>query len=323
MGSGNVPSDIQLVRLEGKHLRAVFVPDAGAKLLDLIDIRTGRNLLWQNPRVPLMRTYAGAPFDDLWCGGWDELFPTDYPCTIDACSYHDHGDLWNGSWEWSLAESETAITATFTRFTASLPCRVSKTVTLERNSRKLVFDHRIENLSAAEVRFMWNLHIAHPISRGSRVHMPTASMGVAGPTFGRLPKGTTKTDWPHSRPGLDLSRLPDASANLLEFFHAEELREGWCVVTHPSMGLALRLEFDPAVFRSPWIWGVFGGWRGHYFLLTEPCTSRPGSLADAIENGSAARLGPGEVLETRVSAEISDRFDPDAPGDRDPTRTTS
>ena len=319
MRNGRGLSEIPLVRLEGLHLHAVFVPDAGAKLLQLIDTRSGHNLLWQNPRVPLARTYAGAPFDDVWCGGWDELFPTDYPCTIDACSYHDHGDLWNGPWEWSLSESDRAITAHFSRFTTSVPCHVSKTATLLRDTRELTFEHRIENLSASEVRFMWNLHIAHPITFGSRVHLPATSMGVAGPTFGRLEEGKTRVPWPHVRAGLDFSRLPDASPGVVEFLHAEELRDGWCVVTHPGMGLALRLTFDREIFRTPWLWGVFGGWRGHHLLLTEPCTSLPGSLADAIANGSAARLGPGEVLRTAVSVEITDVFDPDAPGECDPT----
>ncbi|MCX7304592.1 MAG: hypothetical protein NTV73_09650 [Hyphomicrobiales bacterium] len=309
---------MQLVCLEGGRLRAVFVPDAGAKLLQLIDTRSGQNLLWQNPRVPLARTYPGAPFDDVWCGGWDELFPTDYPCTIDACSYHDHGDLWNGSWEWSLTDDHSTAAASFSRQTSSVPCRVSKTVTLVKDTRKLTFDHCIENLSAAEVRFMWNLHIAHPILAGTRVHLPVSSMAIAGPTSGRLEKNAKRTSWPLASSGLDLSRLPDASANLLEFLCAEDLRDGWCVVAHPSLGLALRLEFDPKVFKTPWLWGVFGGWRGHHFLLTEPCTSLPGSLADAIQNGSAARLGPGESLRTTVSVEILNDFVSDVPGDRDP-----
>ena len=39
------------VQLEGDQLRATVDPDAGAKIL-------------------------------VWCGGWDELFPTDAPCEV-------------------------------------------------------------------------------------------------------------------------------------------------------------------------------------------------------------------------------------------------
>ena len=68
--------------LEGDRLRLTLFPEAGAKILDLVHRPTGVNLLWRNPRVPLRRTYPGAAFDDVWSGGWDELFPTDAPCEL-------------------------------------------------------------------------------------------------------------------------------------------------------------------------------------------------------------------------------------------------
>jgi hypothetical protein len=82
----------------------------------------------------------------------------------------------------------------------------------------------------------------------------------------------------------------------------------------------VRLGFDPTVFPTPWLWGVFGGWRGHHLLLTELCTSRPGSLATAVVDGSAATLAAGATLETEVTVTVSRSFDPDAPGDVDPLR---
>jgi hypothetical protein len=64
---------------------------------------------------------------------------------------------------------------------------------------------------------------------------------------------------------------------------------------------------------------VFGGWRGHHFLLTEPCTSRPGSLAAAIDNGSSAHLDSGQTLNTVLIARVTHSFDRTAPGNIDPT----
>jgi hypothetical protein len=106
--------------LEGDVLRLTLFPDAGAKVLDLVHRASGVNLLWQNPRVPLRRTYPGASFDDVWCGGW---FPTDPPCELDGNTFHDHGDLWHGPWEWPIEEDdgETA-TIAMTRFEVALPC---------------------------------------------------------------------------------------------------------------------------------------------------------------------------------------------------------
>ena len=84
-----------------------------------------------------------------------------------------------------------------------------------------------------------------------------------------------------------------------EILHALDIREGWIAVTHPAHGVAVRIEFDKAVYRFPWLWRVLGGWRGHYVLLTEPNTSLPGTLATSIENGSAATLAAGSSLRDR------------------------
>jgi hypothetical protein len=92
--------------LRGDHVTVVVVPEAGGKILRLIDNNSGFNLLWENPRVPVTRTYAGAPFDDVWCGGWDDVFPTDPTCDVDGSTYHDHGDLWIGPWAWDVVRDD-------------------------------------------------------------------------------------------------------------------------------------------------------------------------------------------------------------------------
>ena len=63
----------------------------------------------------------------------------------------------------------------------------------------------------------------------------------------------------------------------------------------------MALAFDPAVFKTVWLWGVYGGWRGIYTMAFEAWTSWPGRLDQAIEAGRHRTLGPGESLETEVS----------------------
>lgn len=311
------------VRLQGALLSLSVFPDAGGKILELVHRPTGFNLLWQNPRVGLRPTYAGAAFDDVWCGGWDELFPTDAPCTLDGNTYHDHGDLWFGPWEWSV-ERDDAEEATLylRRFSVSLPCLVEKWISLRRDATAVAFRHRLSNLGTQPVSFVWNLHVAHAIEPGSRVHLPAGRVGVEPPFWGRAGEGMGELSWPVHADGSgarhDLSRLPGPEAGCTEWLFARDLREGWCAVTHPSTGLGLELAFDREVFSTVWLWGVFGGWRGHYVLLTEPCTSTPGSLADNVARGRAATLEVGDVLETGVVATVLARVDPHAEGDRRP-----
>jgi hypothetical protein len=96
----------------------------------------------------------------------------------------------------------------------------------------------------------------------------------------------------------------DADSGVTEWLYARELDAGWCAVTHPAAGVGLGLAFEPTVFETVWLWGVYGGWRGHYVLLTEPSTSPPGGIAQAVADGTEARLAPRATLETTVIATI-------------------
>lgn len=304
------------ISIHGEFVTLVVIPEAGGKILQLIDNESGFNLLWQNPRVPIGRTYAGAPFDDVWCGGWDDVFPTDAACEVGTNTFHDHGDLWIGPWTWSIEKDDPDESILrLSRDSVSLPCTVEKWISLRRDGHGVSVRLLLTNHGTSPVRFMWNQHIAHAIGPGSRVHVPVATMGVVppAPSLGDAREVT----WPVNN-GADLSRLAGPEADVLEFLYAVDLRAGWCAVTHPSHGVAVRIDFDNEVFRSPWLWRVLGGWRGHHVLLTEPCTSLPGTLATAIENGSAATLAAGTSLETELNVVVSRDFDAETPGDQDP-----
>jgi galactose mutarotase-like enzyme len=294
------------IGLESEELFVSVFPEAGGKVLDLVHKASGFNLLWQNPRVPLRRTYAGAAFDDVWCGGWDELFPTDAQCTLDGNSFPDHGDLWTGPWEWSVEQDDESATLRLQRFSPSLPCLMEKWISLAEGKPELRFRHRLTNVGTQTVPFVWSLHVAHAIGPGSRVHLPATRIGVQEPYRGRIPPELDELAWPThgDRAELDLSRLPGPESGLTEWLWARDLGEGSCAVTHPSVGLGLSLAFDRAVFPTVWLFGVYGGWRGHHVLLTEPSTSPPGSLAENAAAGTAATLAAGATLETEVVATV-------------------
>ncbi len=290
--------------LHGDRLRLTLFPEAGAKILGLVHLPTGVNLLWQNPRVPLRRTYPGAAFDDVWCGGWDELFPTDTPCELGDNTFHDHGDLWHGLWDWSVEEDdgETA-TVALRRFTVALPCLMEKWVTLRRDSLEVSFRHRLTNLGTQPVPFAWNLHVAHSIGPDSRIHLPAAEVAAVPTQPGRFTGTSSPLRWPvHGE--LDLAAVLPPETGLTEWLYTVGAGAGWCAVAHPSRSLGLALAFDPGLFRTTWLWGVYGGWRGHYVLLTEPSTSPPGGLAQNVADGTAAWLDAGATIETAVTATV-------------------
>lgn len=308
------------ITLDSGRVRATVYPEAGSKIYDLIDNESGFNVLWHNPRVPLAPTRSGTTFDDTWAGGWDELFPTDVACAHGDNTYPDHGDLWSGPWEWDVVDTaDDTATLHLWRYSVCLPCRADKWITVHKDSNELTVDLQLTNVGPHGFHFMFNQHIAHAIGVGSRLHVPATHLAVEPGTPSRA-GDVTEVMWPTHEGTGDLSYLPGPEVQVTEFLYPLDLAAGWMAVTHAEPGVAVRIGFDPAVFKTPWFWGVFGGWRGHHLLLTEPCTSRPGSLATAIENGTAAYLAAGESLRTTVTATVTRDFDRDAPGNADPTR---
>jgi hypothetical protein len=291
--------------LAGDRLRLTLFPDAGAKILDLVHTATGFDLLWKNPRVPLRATYPGAAFDDVWCGGWDELFPTDPPCELAGNHYHDHGDLWHGPWEWEVERDDGhQATIYLRRHAVALPCLMEKWITVRRTSLAIEFRHRLSNLGTRPEPYTWSLHVAHAIAPASRILLPATRLAVVDPELSRFGAGCREVSWPvHA--GQDLQRVLGPERGLTEWLYPLDLQEGSCAVVHEN-GIGLALAFDPTVFRTVWTWGVYGGWRGHYVLLTEPSTSPPGGLAANVAAGTAPLIGAGEVLETMVVATVLD-----------------
>ena len=250
------------------------------------------------------RTYPGAAFDDVWCGGWDELFPTDNPGEVGDNTFHDHGDLWFGPWDWSVAHDDGEVATVYLRrHTVALPCLMERWLTVWRDGVHVEFRYRLTNLGTQPVPFTWNLHVAHAIAPDSRIHLPARSVDVVPEQAGRFAAAHGSLGWP-THEGTDMGSVVSADSGLTEWLYASELHDGWCAVTHPSAGVGLALAFDLRVFGMVWLWGVYGGWRGHYVLLTEPSTSPPGGLARAVEQGTAVWLAAGGTLDTAAVATI-------------------
>ncbi len=310
-----VEAGVPGLRIAGDRVALTLIPDAGGKLLDLVHVPTGVGLLWRNPRVPLRPTYAGAAFDDVWCGGWDELFPTDPPCVLDGNAYHDHGDLWFGPWTWEVeADDGREAVVRLERDAVALPCRMTKRIVVRRDEPAIHVRYRLENLSSRPVPYCWSLHVAHPIGPGSRVHLDASAVRVVAESPGRFADAGEELAWP-VHDGLDLAALPGPAAGLTEWLRSAEPAAGWCAVAHRPHGVGLGLAFDRAVLPTTWLWGVYGGWRGHHVLLTEPSTSPPGGLAASVLAGTAAWLAGDATLETEVVATVLEGVPADLPGD--------
>lgn len=291
------------VVIENRHLRAVVLPELGAKLWSLVDKAADREVLWHNPRVPPRPAHYGAAYDDWFCGGWDELFPNDAPAAVAGEVYPDHGELWSMPFSWEAAVEGGEAVLRMWRAGVATSTRIEKRVGLGADEPLLRLRHRIRNDGPRPLDFLWKLHPALRVTPASRIDLPAGRV-LVDPGF-RERLAVDSFRWPHAPAAggaVDVRQVPPPESATCDFYYAVDLAAGWCALTDTAARAGFGLAFDPAVFRSVWVFGAYGGWRGHYTTILEPCTGYPYRLEEAVAQGTASRLAAGEALETEVAA---------------------
>ena len=297
--------DLRALVLENELLRLTLLPELGGKLWSLIYKPLDRELFWHNPRMGPRPAPYGAAYDDWFCGGWDELFPNDAPTAFAGDVYPDHGEWWAMPFEWAITtQTPDEVTVHLRRAGVVTNTLVERWITLRRGEPRFSIRYRLHNAGAQGLDFLWKLHPALAITPAARIDLPAGTVQPDPAFNARLDKGPFP--WPQARSAggqpVDMRRVPPPDAATCDFYYATQLAGGWCSLTDAHDGAGFGLAFDPAVFRSVWVFGAYGGWRGHYVTILEPCTGYPYQLEAAVTQGTASRLEAGETLETSVTA---------------------
>lgn len=292
-----VDSGREVWRLDNGRLRADLLPGFGGRSWALEDLERKVSWLWRNPKVELAVPAPGASYDDCWAGGWEELFPNDAPGSFDGRDLPDHGEWWSRAWTADVLEDTAHRASIRLRLeTKSAKASCEKIVSLDAGAKSLRVRYRIENREARPLRFMLKQHLAAAVRPDDRLELPGGTVHRVDPSFSTLVKGSP-APWPGS------FVLPPAG-NDKEFVYVTDLPEGWAGIRRPD-GASLRMSFDLKAFPHCWLFMDFGGWRGLYTVVVEPCTNWPKDLAEAAAAGRCASLPPGGVLETAVEVALS------------------
>jgi galactose mutarotase-like enzyme len=298
------------VRLRNRHLSAVVLPGLGAKVWEVLDHRTGRQVLWQHPAVRPERVPFGAAFDDVFAGGWDELFPNDMPEVLAGEPEPDHGEAWSLAWDWTVEDTapDGSITLRMRTRTPVSSCLLEKSVTLGPDDRHLVVRSSVTSLSRRDLPFLWKQHLALDVTDQARIDMPGRRGLIED--FGTPRAGAAGTEfaWPVVVDGgaeHDMRPTLPADSGACEFYYVTGLDDGWCALTYAD-GSGVGLAFDRAMYPSCWVFASYGGWRDLQVAVLEPCTGYPVSVNDGIEAGTHRVLRAGETLATSMTLVLYD-----------------
>lgn len=257
--------------LRNDSVEVGVMPDLGARISSLVNLKTGREWMWQPPGLlNLLRNEFGDSFDCAPLVGLDECLPTISPCSWHGISLPDHGEVWSLPWQLDEGEFEKGRIRTSVE-TPLTSLSFERSLSLDNNS--LILDYRLENFSGDKREFLWSLHPLLEVREGDQIELPEEATSVLVESKKGMP-GLTQgsvVDWPNPVSGvsLDCMDLGSSSGACIKLF--AELSDDGCVgITSLQNQEGLIFEFDTQENPALGIWISRGGWNGYEHLALEP-----------------------------------------------------
>ncbi len=250
--------------LRNEAVELVVVPELGAKIVSLKNLRTRREWLWHpKENLKLFKNQATDDFSASPLAGMDECLPTILPCSWQGRPLPDHGEVWSQPWEVDERAWQAGALTTSIRLKTS-PFEFQRTIELCGNEAR--FSYKLSNLNCTEEHFVWAIHPLLRLAKGDTLDLPES-------TRARL----NGAAW------LDAITMAIPKKNCAKVF-ASPIREGWAAIKNEITGDRLEFGWEPSENKALGLWLTRGGWHGHHHFAIEPTNANDDSLAIATAN---------------------------------------
>jgi hypothetical protein len=311
--------------LENEQLRVGVLLDKGGDVFEFTYKPRDLDFMWQSPlamRRPFVATSALAEgnFHDYYFGGWQEVLPSAGWASepYQGTSQGLHGEVALLPLEAAIREdSPDTVTLELQVTLYRSPLKLRRRMSLHRGGAVILIDEQLTNESSSEFAVMWGHHPAfgEPFLDDSCVVQTPARKVEVMPFHanGQWETGV-EFDFPrvrNRRTGRleDVTRVGSRETRSVDVLFCKELAEGWYALTNLRQSVGFGMAWDHSLFKYLWMWQNYGGhhdypWYGRaYTCALEPFTSYPpAGVANAVRNGTALVLRPGQVMDTQLAA---------------------
>jgi hypothetical protein len=256
--------------LRNDLVEVLVVPELGARIISLKNLRTGREWMWHPAGgLRLFRNQAEDDFSTSPLAGMDECLPTVAPCVWQQRRLPDHGEVWSKPWGvdrevWEGGRLKTSVWLTVSPFNFERA--------LELKENELSLSYRLHNRGAFEEAFLWAMHPLLQLRPGDRLVLPVSTRALL-----------SGERWIEA---VD-STIPDGGCSKL---FAQLLSEGWAGICNQGTGDQLRFEWNPTENNTLGLWLSRGGWHGHDHFAIEPTNGAYERLDQVAECKHQSRL---------------------------------
>ena len=312
---------VDAVVLENELIKVVVLVGKGADIYQFIYKPTDTDFMWRSPwgvRNPSMYVPTTGDGGNLWLdvyeGGWQTILPSGgIPNSYMGADLGQHAEVNTMPWDSQIIEnSEEKVSVRCSVRAIRTPFFFEKTLSIKKDSSVLEIEATLTNEGEQSVHTMWGDHIAF----GSPFLSDRCVIDISGgKTFNHYPEIAPQNDiklestgewpWIEMKDGtqLDLRKVRSKDTKSLTLSYVTDMTDGWYSVTNQETGVGFGFVFPKNIFKYLWYWQSVGGgfgypWYGRtYNIGLEPFTSYGHrGLTDAVENGTAIQLQPGESI---------------------------
>ena len=270
--------------LNTEEVELAVVPELGAKIISLKNLRTGREWMWHPPGgLKLFRNRPGDAFSQSPLAGADECLPTIAPCAWQGRELPDHGEVWNVPWKVDFEALENGILKTSVRLEIS-PFDFERTIELRGN--EIQINYQLNNYSKADRQFLWAIHPLLRLQADDQLELPASTRALLN--------GAAWID-------AVISAIPEN--NSAKIF-AAPVSEGLAAIGNPATGDRLEFEWSPVENGALGLWLTRGGWHGHHHFAIEPTNANDDSLAVATARNHCGTVAGNSSVSWELSLRV-------------------
>jgi galactose mutarotase-like enzyme len=283
------------LRLSNEWMTVAIDVDHGAHLYELIDRRSGVDLLYTDPAGP--REYT--------VGGWYELFPNaGLACEFGGNPITAHGDVQHARWTGDVVTAAGGdIVIALSAASSDLPFTLVKTITLSAAAPVIRVEETVTNSSARRLPYLWGQHVTfgETFLAGSVVDLPMGALhGTIELETGSGKRSAAGSGELHSFPSpsgdlIDLRRFPDHPLHAMLF--SDALQEHRYAIANSALGIRAEVLWDGAAWPYLWFWALRESREGGVVACAiEPQSCEVPILSDAVAAGRSPSLAAGESV---------------------------
>lgn len=281
----------EVYALNNDEVELVVVPELGARIISLRNLRTGREWMWHpSGGLKLFRNRLGDDFAQSPLVGSDECLPTIAACSWQGRELPDHGEVWSTAWKVDAEAWKTGVLKTSIKMKAS-PFEFQRTIELSENDIRI--SYKLTNLNTQDERFLWAIHPLLKLLPGDQLEMPASTRAL-------LPDAA----WIDA---VDSATPNGNCAKVIAF----PVSEGLIAIDNQVTGDRLEFLWHPKENGALGLWLTRGGWHGHHHFALEPTNADSDSLALAAERNCCGVVTASDFVTWQIRLRLGSRQHPE------------